>query len=74
MGVAWAWVRVGSWRVGLGWSWWPRALALLGLGSSGRSMVVVRLVGRSVGPLVGGGRVVGLFPVHVPVSYFLSLS
>ena len=69
-------VRVGGvWRVGLGWSWWPRALVLLGLGSLGRSVVVVRAVGRSVGRAVRWLVVVGLFLVHVPHpdSYFLNV-
>ena len=47
-------VRVGLvWWVGLGWFWLPRALVLLGLGSLGRSVVVVRAVGRSVGRSAG---------------------
>ena len=63
------------WWVGLGWSWWPRSLVLLGLGSLGRSVVVVRSVGGPVGRSVRWLVVVGLFLVHVPHpdSYFLSV-
>ena len=68
-------IPIPPWWVGLGWSWWPRALVLLGLGSLGRSMVVVRSVVGSVGRSVRWLVVVGLFLVHVPHpdSYFLSV-